>query len=251
MTESESNTRDQIVTATRKLIENRGIAHITTKQIARTAGCAEGTIFRHFEHKEDLLLAAVLANFPSFKESLMSITGGSSLERLRRLGLNVIRFFEQITPASVAVLSDAELTRRHREIVRERNGGPQRLYLAVTRWIESEQAHGALNPNLSSVHIASMILGPCFFRVFTRLSLGKDVLEVTDEEFVAGVVESLWEGLRPVNSKPRGPTTTDKAARMLAVIRKRSFLDIGRERLAGLVQLEADTVGYGSELLLG
>jgi hypothetical protein len=38
---------------------------------------------------------------------------------------------------------------------------------------------------------------------------------------------------------------------MLAVIRKRSFLDIGRERLAGLVQLEADTVGYGSELLLG
>ena len=38
---------------------------------------------------------------------------------------------------------------------------------------------------------------------------------------------------------------------LLAFIRKRSFLDIGRERLAGLVQLEMDAVEYGSELLLG
>ena len=199
--EPESSTRNQIVTATRKLIEERGIAHITTKQIAQAAGCAEGTIFRHFERKEDLLLAAVLANFPSFKESLMSITGGSSRERLRRLGLNVIRFLEQIVPAAVAVLSDAELTRRHREIVRERNGGPQRLYMAVARFIESEQARGALRTDLSPVHISSTLLGPCFFWVFTRLSLGKSALELTDEEFVAGMVESLWEGIRPASSK--------------------------------------------------
>ena len=39
--------------------------------------------------------------------------------------------------------------------------------------------------------------------------------------------------------------------KLLAVLRKRCFLDIGRERLAGLVQLEMDAVEYGSELLLG
>src|SRR5215831_6702896 len=74
---SETSTRDQIVTATRKLIEDRGIAHITSKQIAQTAGCAEGTIFPHFARKEDLLLAAVLPNFPSLREALMSISGGT------------------------------------------------------------------------------------------------------------------------------------------------------------------------------
>src|SRR2546421_11274945 len=146
MAESEPGTRDQIVTATRKLIEDRGIAHGTTKKIAQAAGCAEGTIFRYFARKEDLLLAAVLANFPTFKESLMlmSISEGTPSQRLHRLGLNVIWFFEQSTQAAVAVLSDAELTRRHREIVRERHGGPQRLYAAVTRFIKSEQARGAL-----------------------------------------------------------------------------------------------------------
>src|SRR5215469_11038452 len=151
--EPESDTREQIVTVTRRLIEDYGIAQVTTKRIAQAAGCAEGTIFRHFERKEDLLLAAVLASFPSLKESLMSITGGSSRERLRRLGMSLVRFFEQIAPASVAVLSDAELTRRHREIVRERQGGPQRLYMAVTRFIESEQARGALHSDLSAAHI--------------------------------------------------------------------------------------------------
>jgi len=63
----------------------------------------------------------------------MSISEGTPSQRLHRLGLNVIPFFEQSTQAAVAVLSDAELTRRHREIVRERHGGPQRLYAAVTR----------------------------------------------------------------------------------------------------------------------
>jgi AcrR family transcriptional regulator len=216
--QSESSTREQIVTATRKLIENRGIAHITTKQIAQAAGCAEGTIFRHFERKEDLLLAAVLVHFPTLRESLMSITGGSARERLRRLASSLIRFFEQITPASVAVLSDAELTRRHREIVQERNGGPQRLYAAVVGFINAEQARGALHPDLSPVHIASGLLGPCFFRVFSRLSLGKDALEITDEEFVAGIVETLWEGVRPESrtsggKSARRPGSTGTAGR--------------------------------------
>lgn len=204
MTVSESGTRDQIVAATRKLIEDRGIAHITSKQIAQAAGCAEGTIFRHFARKEDLLLAAVLANFPSLRESLMSITGGTPRERLQRLGLNLIRFFEQITPAAVAVLSDAELTRRHRETVREHNGGPKRLYGAVTRFIESEQERGALRTDLAPAHIASALLGPCFFRVFTRLSLGNNALDMTDEAFVAGIVETLLEGARAADSAAAG-----------------------------------------------
>src|SRR5262250_2090264 len=150
---TESSTRDQIVTATRKLIEDRGVAHITSKHIAKAAGCAEGTIFRYFARKEDLLLAAVMASFPPLREALESIRGGTPRDRLQRLALNVIQFFEQITPAAVAVLSDAELTRRHRETMREHNGGPQRLYMAVSRFIESEQARGALHADLSPAHI--------------------------------------------------------------------------------------------------
>jgi AcrR family transcriptional regulator len=201
MRSTESSTRDRIVIATRKLIEDRGLAHITSKHIAKAAGCAEGTIFRYFVRKEDLLLAAVMAGFSPFREAVESIRGGAPRDRLQRLGLNVLRFFDQIAPAAVAVASDAELRRRHREIVRERNGGPLRLYAVVTRFIEAEQAAGALRADLPAEHIASTLLGPCFFRVFTRLSLGRNVVELSDEEFVGGIVQALWEGARPGYSR--------------------------------------------------
>jgi AcrR family transcriptional regulator len=209
---TESRTRDQIVTATRKLIEDRGVAHITSKHIAKAAGCAEGTIFRYFARKEDLLLAAVMASFPPLREALESIRGGTPRDRLQRLGLNVLRFFDQITPAAVAVASDAELRRRHLEIVREHNGGPQRIYAVVTRFIESEQSSGALRADRPAEHIASALLGSCFFRVFTRLSLGRNVLELSDEEFVGGVVEALWEGVRRLDGKSMRSAHRGKSA---------------------------------------
>ena len=86
--------------------------------------------------------------------------------------------------------------------MREHNGGPQRLYMAVSRFIETEQAQGALHADLSPANISSALLGPCFFRVFTRLSLGKNALEIADEEFVAGLVDTLWDGLRPADGTP-------------------------------------------------
>jgi hypothetical protein len=78
-----------------------------------------------------------------------------------------------------------------------RMAGRNGLYAVVSRFIEAEQERGALRADLPAVHIASTILGPCFFRVLTRLSIGKNTLELTDERFVAAIVDSLWEGLRP------------------------------------------------------
>lgn len=212
MPPNESSTRDQIVSATGKLIADRGLAHITSKHIAKAAGCAEGTIFLHFTRKEDLLLVAVMSSFPPFREALRSIRSETPRDRLQRLGLIVLRFFDQITPAAVAVASDAELRRRHREIVREHNGGPQRLYAAVTRFIESGQSSGALRSDVSAEHIASALLGSCFFRVFTRVSLGRDVLELSDEEFVGGIVEPLWEGACPSDGRPARSAHKGKSA---------------------------------------
>src|SRR5687767_5609664 len=49
-------TRQRIVTAALHLFEAKGFESTTTKQIARRARVAEGTVFNYFETKDDIAL---------------------------------------------------------------------------------------------------------------------------------------------------------------------------------------------------
>ena len=59
-------TRERIVEAAERVMRERGLARGTTKEIARAAGYSEGTLYKHFESKEDLFLAMLTERFPSF-----------------------------------------------------------------------------------------------------------------------------------------------------------------------------------------
>lgn len=88
--------RKALVDATLPLLREHGRA-VTTKQIAEAAGVAEGTIFRAFESKDDLILAAVEAgtDMAPFLEDLQGID--ASLEFRARLTEIVIRLQARFT----------------------------------------------------------------------------------------------------------------------------------------------------------
>ena len=68
--------RKALVDATLPLLREHGRT-VTTKQIAEAAGVAEGTIFRAFESKDDLILAAVEAgmDMQPFLDDLAAVDG--------------------------------------------------------------------------------------------------------------------------------------------------------------------------------
>lgn len=79
---------DLILATAMRLFAEKGFAATSTLVLAREAGVAEGTIFRHFEGKEAIfskILAALHQKIRSDFESEMALVGGASgLEDLRR-----------------------------------------------------------------------------------------------------------------------------------------------------------------------
>src|SRR5579864_4615978 len=57
-------TRQKILDATEKLLLLKGLARVTTKEIARETGLSEGALYRHFDHKEEIFFALMAKYLP-------------------------------------------------------------------------------------------------------------------------------------------------------------------------------------------
>jgi len=55
MSAERTDTRSSILEAAERVIRDRGMSSATTKEIARQAGCAEGSIYRYFQDKHTLM----------------------------------------------------------------------------------------------------------------------------------------------------------------------------------------------------
>jgi AcrR family transcriptional regulator len=197
------NTRQQILNAAQRLIETEGVIRLTTKEIAREAQCAEGTLFKHFKSKEELCLAVVLENAPKFKEAIARMEPGklAVAKNLEDIALAAIRFSEKLIPLGVTLLADAKLLARHRHGMDDGARGPKEVFDLVATYVAGEQRLGRIGRHAKPLSVAALLFGPCFHWVFVRQAIGKNFLPVKDREFVAGLVATLMNGLAPTAEK--------------------------------------------------
>ena len=70
--QTEKDTRTKILQAALKLFAKRGYDGTTTKDLAKKAGVAEGTLFRHFNNKKAILIEVATAGWVDILTDLLT-----------------------------------------------------------------------------------------------------------------------------------------------------------------------------------
>jgi AcrR family transcriptional regulator len=67
-TKKATSTKQCILDATERIISKRGLSRATTKEIAKAAGCAEGTLYVHFPDQMQIFATIFERRLPAAAE---------------------------------------------------------------------------------------------------------------------------------------------------------------------------------------
>lgn len=150
--------RQQIADAALKVIAERGLGRFTTQAIAAEVGITDGTLFRHFANKEEIVLAAL----DRVEELLFEGFPPDDPDPLQRLQ----RFFRQRAAlvaenpviASLAFSEQLPLAAGERG-ARQVEGWKQRSFEFIVACIEEAEAMGRLPRRLPAREVAVVVFG--------------------------------------------------------------------------------------------
>ncbi len=193
------DTRQHILDTAERVLKERGLARITTRDITRAAGLADGTLYVHFPHKEDLFLAIIQRYLPAFVPTVQPEQAGTqSLHAsLEAIGLAAVRYYGELIPLAASLFADPFLLLRHQAWMAE-HGGPEQIYQRVAAYITAEQHIGRIHQDYEPRDVAAALLGPCFQYAFMRHFLGRNPFSQSEQEFVTSVLAPLLTGLAAV-----------------------------------------------------
>ncbi|WP_433333228.1 TetR/AcrR family transcriptional regulator [Spirillospora sp. CA-294931] len=207
--------RDRILAAAIEVIRERGIVAATTKEIARTAGVSEGSLYNHFANKSALYGTALGEVAGGIRDAMIELLGsvgrGTVEDNLVRLAVTAVRFYGDLLPMTGPVLGDPDL------LAWLRAGGPGDLpqddgpplsrplrgHAALIAYLEAEQKQGRLNEQARPPYIAAALLGGCQQHAFLTRLTGPEALaegarlpgDLTD--YARGLVQTVLAGHLP------------------------------------------------------
>lgn len=165
-------TRQQLLGAAVQVFSQRGYSGATTREIAATAGVAEGSIYRHFADKSALFREALESVKPDAMNELVGLGGlvghGTIRDNLAQF-IAVLEDVERdIAPLQASMLSDAELTKELMSASQPEVAGPGVALKPLAAYLLAEQKLGRIRDDvdcelaafaLFAVPFASVVMG--------------------------------------------------------------------------------------------
>lgn len=103
-----SSRQFEIIEAAGRILSASGVSGLTIKNLAREMKFSESAVYRHFNSKEDIIVAMLTYLAANMDERLAKVTNAKTnpLESLEAIFLNQFRFFSKHPHFVVAVFSD-------------------------------------------------------------------------------------------------------------------------------------------------
>jgi AcrR family transcriptional regulator len=114
------NLREYLIATAARLIDERGSAGLSVREIAREAQVADGVLYNYFADKEDLLVHALLAHVATVMNSRpqMPPPGTGSVAENLRLFIEIgIGALTRVVPAFAGLLSQPKVLKRFHAMV--------------------------------------------------------------------------------------------------------------------------------------
>jgi AcrR family transcriptional regulator len=192
------SSRDRILDAAAEVMRTKGMAHGTTREIARAAGFSEATLYKHFADKSELLVAVMRERSPGFTmlaEVLNRRSGASLVDNLADLALGAIAFYHQQFPMMASIFSDPAIFGAHLAGLRSQGAGPHNTNMGVMAYLSGEQTRGRVRADADLYAAAALLVGACMQHAFLGHMGWAE--RRTDQEAAAAFARELARLLEP------------------------------------------------------
>jgi AcrR family transcriptional regulator len=182
-------TRQRIHDAALRLFVEKGVTETSVRDLAEAAGIAEGTLYRHYASKDDLVADLFASNYAAFAQQLADLQRPlvGLRARLDAVVAEVFRFYDD-NPTLFRFL----LLVQHQALPRVPDGetNPVSVLHAMVEQGSREGEVTLTNPALGTAMILGLMLQPATALVYGRL-------DAPLSRFAADVAGACWRSLNP------------------------------------------------------
>jgi AcrR family transcriptional regulator len=190
--------REHLIDTAERLLAERPVATITTRDIARAAAVSDGVLYNHFDDKHDLLLAALLRRYQALAgrfDAAVPAAGTATVEQnLRVYAEAMLDLHGRLLPTIAGLVSEPVLMHRFVDAIHGVPFGPQHNQHRLADYVAAEQALGRIAADVDPQATGILVTGAALVLVIANHLLPADARPVPTAH-IAAVLDTLMRGV--------------------------------------------------------
>lgn len=190
--------REHLIDTAERLLTERPISAVTTRDLARAGGLSEGVLYNYFADKHDLLVTALVRRYgrltARFDTGLPTPGTGTVEENLVAYLRAALDLVAETLPVVAGLVNEPALLHRFMHAIHTEPFGPHRFRQPIADYLAGERRLGRLG-DVDVDAATTLLLGPALMLGFAGLMTGRSRADLAAD--LPGLVATLVRGLLP------------------------------------------------------